>query len=158
MKQAVLLSIFLALAACTSSPLKLDGVNRHISPIMAQQNRNLVGTRVLWGGRIIKTLPLARTTRIEVLAYPLDEEGWPEFNRPSLGRFMIIQQGFLEPTDFTRGRHISVVGRIGELLDGHVGEARYQFPVIHAQQLHLWPKDQDRRSHFHFGVGVGIRL
>lgn len=158
MRQAGLLGILLILAACASSPLHLDGVNRNITPAMIHQDTPYTGQRVVWGGRIIKTQPLAQTTHIEVLAYPLDGDGMPEFHQPSLGRFVIIQQGFLEPADFAHGRHISVVGRIGNMLDGHIGAAPYQFPVIHAQQIQLWPKDQRRPSNIHFGIGVGIRL
>lgn len=156
MKRIVLLSMLLTLVSCASSPLKLDGVNRNITPAMVSADSPYTGTRVVWGGMIVKTQPLQHTTQIEVLAYPLAYNSEPDRQATSLGRFLIVHQGFLEPADFIPGRWLSVVGRIAPSQTGKVGEASYRFPVIQPEQLYVWPVDAGSNvsTHFHFGIGV----
>lgn len=156
MKLGLLICLLLALASCASSPLKLEGVNHGITPAMVNARHPHLHSRVVWGGLIIKTQPLQQTTQIEVLAFPVDSVGEPERQRTSLGRFLIVHQGFLEPADFSPGRWLSVVGTIGPAQTGHVGDASYRFPVIQPQQLYLWPLNSgsSTQTRFHFGIGV----
>lgn len=158
MKQAGLLSILLSLAACASSPLQLDGVNRDISPAMVTEGSAYTGQRVVWGGMIIRTKPLKSTTQIEILAYPLQSNGEPERSAASLGRFLINYHGFLEPANYQPGRWLTVVGRIGPAQMGKVGQASYRFPVIEPNQLHLWPLTRRPSGTTHFNFGIGIQF
>lgn len=158
MKQGLLLALLLTLAACASAPLKLQGVNRSITPAMVSTNSPYTGERVVWGGIIIKTQPLQDTTQIEVLAYPLESNGEPDRQASPLGRFLIVHRGFLEPTEFSPGHWLSVVGRIGPAQMGKVGKASYRFSVIQPEQLYLWPANRRSRGTTHFNFGIGIRL
>jgi outer membrane lipoprotein len=156
MKTISLLALLLTLTACASAPLKLEGVNRAINPAMVTTEHPYTSTRVVWGGMIIKTEPLQQQTQIEVLAFPVDENGEPDRQTASLGRFLIQHKGFLEPTDFAPGRWLSVVGIIGQAQTGSVGEASYRFPVIQPEQLYLWPltASSNTQTFFHFGIGI----
>ena len=158
MKTCLVFLLVLTLAACASNPLKLDGVNQSVNPTMVSATSHYTGVRVAWGGLIVKTTPLPQTTQVEVLAYPIDNFGQPDQKAGSQGRFLILYKGFLEPTDYTPGRWISVVGTVGPSQPGKVGEASYNFPVIVPEQLHLWPASTGSNSQtfFHFGVGVQI--
>lgn len=158
MKHVLLLSLLLTLAACASSPLQLDGVNRGINPAMVTRETPHAGQRVVWGGMIIQTRPLQTTTQLEILAYPLQGNGEPDRQASSLGRFLIIQHGFLDPANYKPGRWVSVVGQIGHIQTGKVGKASYQFPVIQSEQLHLWPLHGTPSGSTHFNFGIGIRL
>lgn len=111
----------------------------------------------LWGGTILDTQNLQHSTQIEVLAYPLNSSHRPLLEKPPLGRFIILQQGFLEPASYAQGRLLTVLGSVEENQSGSVGESRYIYPVIYAQQLQLWSL-QKNRSRTNFSVGVGIRL
>jgi len=156
MKIFCLLPLLLGLVACASSPLKLDGVDRTITPAMVTEDQPHTGLRVAWGGVIIRTEPQAQQTRIEVIAYPLDRYGTPNTQSVSQGRFLVLHRGFLEPADYAPGRWLSVVGRLGKSQTETVGAASYRFPVLEAEQLYLWPLDSGSRTstHFHFGIGV----
>lgn len=158
MKTLLNLFLFLALAACASSPLKLDGVDRALNPAMVGSEHPNIGKRVVWGGMIIKTQPLKENTQVEILAFPVDSYGEPDRNAASLGRFLILHKGFLEPAEFAAGRWVSAVGVVGESKSGKVGEADYNFPVIQAEQLHLWPESSrsDSNTRFHFGIGIQL--
>jgi outer membrane lipoprotein len=156
MKNLYLLLTLLMLSACAASPLKLDGVNRDVSPAMVNTAHPYTKLRVVWGGMIIKTQPLQQNTQIEVLAFPVASDGEPDRQTASQGRFLILRQGYLEPADFAPGRWVSVVGTIGQPQLGKVGEADYLFPVIVPEQLYLWPLNasSNTQTFFHFGVGI----
>ena len=156
MKYAAIILLLLSLGACASSPLKLEGVNRSVRPSMVSAEHPYTNMRVVWGGMIVKTQPLQHKTQIEVLAFPVDASGEPDRQTASQGRFLIQHQGFLEPADFSPGRWVSVVGKIGPSQMGKVGQASYRFPVILPEQLYLWPltSRSNTQTYFHFGIGI----
>jgi outer membrane lipoprotein len=156
MKTIYLLTLLLLLAGCAGSPLQLEGVNRSLNPAMVSPDHPQTGARVVWGGMIIKTDLLKAETQIEVLAFPLDDRGEPDRQATSLGRFIILHKGFLEPAEFASGHWVSVVGTVGQSKTGKVGAANYRFPVIVPEQLHLWPESgsSTTQTRFHFGIGI----
>lgn len=158
MKTIAILFLLLTLAACASSPFKLDGVDRTIYPPMVTAEHPYTGRRVVWGGMIIKTEPMKAMTQVEVIAFPLNEYGEPDRQAASLGRFLLHHRGFLEPAEFASGRWVSAVGVISQSQLGKVGEANYHFPVMQAEQIHLWPESgrSDSNTRFHFGIGIQL--
>ena len=157
-KQLLMLSgLCLFITACASTPdFNLTGVERKLTPnqVKAKPVQHK-GKSVLWGGTILHGKNLKNKTRLEILAYPLDEDGWPDRERKPLGRFLIHQAGYLETASYAPGRLISVVGTVSSLEKGKVGETRYTYPVIEATQHHLWPKSgRKSESRVHFGIGV----
>lgn len=115
------------------------------------------GKTALWGGTILDTRNLKDSTRIEVLAYPLDSSQRPVLNSKPLGRFIIQQQGYLEPATFSQGRLLSVIGSVGESQSGNVGDSAYSYPVLDAEQLHLWsPESGQNRTRFSIGIGIQL--
>lgn len=158
MKTYLLLLLALTLAACVSNPLKLDGVNRDVTPAMVTTAQPYTGVRVAWGGMIVRTQLLSQITQIEVLAYPIGNFGEPDDRATTIGRFLILHKGFLEPTEYAPGRWVSAVGTVGASQAGKIGEANYLFPVLNPEQLRLWPASGSSNSQtfFHFGIGVQI--
>lgn len=147
------------LSGCASSP-KFDttGVDKTLQPKAAATNpSSSTGRRVQWGGVIVATRNLREQTQLEVLGYPLDRAGEPDTGAIPQGRFLLLQQGYLEPVDYAAGRRVTAVGTIARVEQGRVGEADYQYPVVNATQMHLWPREtpyQQRDSNVHFGIGV----
>ena len=152
----VLFVLFL-LSACADLP-KFDTskVDRTILPtqVIASPSAH-TGKQIIWGGVILSGKNLKESTQLEVLAYPLDDDGWPLRDKKPLGRFIVSQQGYLETADYAKNRVLTVVGTIMGTEKGKVGEASYRFPVILAQQIHLWEQfEQKTSTGFHFGIGV----
>lgn len=147
----------LLLGACAEKPaFDTTNVVTTITPTQAvSENRMLRGQRVLWGGVIINSTNLANTTRIEVLAYPLDEDQRPDLDKQPLGRFLINHQGYLETVDYAAGRKVSVTGTITGTETGKLGETEYLYPLIEAEKLHLWAKQGagSNKPQVHFGFG-----
>ena len=143
--------------SCVSSPeFNSSGVDKSLTPqsVIAEPAQN-IGKLALWGGTILDSRNLKNATQIEVLAYPLDSSQRPLRDKKPLGRFIISHPGYLELASYPQGRLISVLGIVGDSQKGKVGEIQYIYPVIRAQQLHLWPlNDERRQSGFHFGIGI----
>jgi len=148
----------LLLGACASAPtFDTTGVVPGLTPQTVTANPlPATGESVQWGGTIIGITNLQDRTRIEVLAYPLDSKARPRSDSNPLGRFILEQQGFLDPATYKEGRQISAVGTVTGTRITSVGEASYDHPVVDARQIYLWPEDQGPQgSGVTFGVGVG---
>lgn len=147
------------LVSCASTPdFDTTQVDRSLTPQSTIAEAELSrGKIALWGGTILDTRNLKDTTQIEVLAYPLNSSHRPLQDKKPLGRFIIQHRGYLEPTTYAQGRLLTVLGNMSDIQSGKVGESTYSYPVINAQQLHLWSIDNERsRTSFHIGVGIGL--
>ena len=143
------------LAACATTP-KFDasGIDLSISPQQAVAE-TMQGVQVLWGGVIISSANLKDVTQFEVLAYPLDSDQRPDTDKAPLGRFLALQPGYLETSDYAQGRLISVSGTLQDKRGGRIGETEYVYPVVKINQLHLWRKrGEASEPQFHIGIGV----
>ena len=154
----LLVTLFLLLSACASGPgFDSRGVDRSLTPARVAAGPQLAtGKQVLWGGTILHTTNLEDSTQMEVLAYPLDANERPQSESAPLGRFILEQAGYLEPASYAEGRLITVVGTVTGTRAGRVDESDYDYPVITARQLNLWPKYRgDAGSNVYFGIGTG---
>lgn len=146
-------------ACATSTPYDIGGADPRVTPSEAAKDvRGMLNHNVAWGGLIAAVKNLKDKTEIEVVAYPLDSSNRPDAEAAPTGRFIVIHPGYLETADYAPSRLITAVGIVKETREGMVGEARYVYPVVMADKLHLWPKPSAKRNEprFHFGVGVGI--
>lgn len=153
------LALALLLGACATGPrYDTEGVRTDLTPQAARESVH-EGESVLWGGRIIETRPGEDTTELELLAYPLNRHQEPDIRRGPEGRFLITYPEFLEPGDWATGRMVTVTGELAPVREGHVGEARYRYPVVEAREMHLWPREEawrgrDRSPQIRVGIGV----
>lgn len=147
------------LAGCASSPdFDTAQVDKSLTPrsVVAEPELSR-GKIALWGGTILDTQNQKDMTRLEVLAYPLNSYQRPLLESQPLGRFIISYKGYLEPTSFAQGRLVTVIGSVGDSQSGKVGDSSYTYPVIDAQQVHLWSQDDSStRTSFHLGIGVRL--
>lgn len=157
----LLVLVFASLVGACAKP-KLDdtGINKSLTPASAVADIAAArGQTVRWGGVIISSTNLKDDTQLEVLAYPLDDDGRPRGDAAPLGRFLAIRRGYLETLDYAPGRAVTLTGQVQETRENKVGDASYKYPVLAVDQARLW-SDERRRgdSRFHFGIGVGIGL
>ena len=77
------------------------------------------------------------------------------------GRFIAKKAGYLETVDYAKGRQVTVTGNFSRVRSGEVGETPYEFPILDADEIVLWPDEGERttkpRVNFGFGVGSGGR-
>jgi outer membrane lipoprotein len=152
------LSILFFLAGCASGP-RFDTalVDRSLTPANVQSQYDASqGKTVLWGGVILDFSNFRETSQIEVLAYPLNSAERPQLDKNPLGRFILLHEGFLEPTVYLQGKLLSASGTIAPSQQGRIGESEYVYPVLNAQKIKLWAPERDVRSSFHIGIGIGF--
>lgn len=159
---AVWLLVLSCLAGCASQPLQTDDrVLSTLTPRTAGSAGSVDAPvereTVLWGGRILSSVNLADSTRLEILAYPLDRRQRPMPLREAEGRFFVDLAGYVETADYAEGRLLTVLGTFTGFVDGTVGEARYRWPHVVGEQSHLWrPGDAQQAPRFIFGIGVNL--
>lgn len=151
--------LILLMAGCAPviSQEVLRDVDRELPFQAIQRNPdNYQGKTILFGGKIIETIPLQDKTQMMVLQFPLDFRNKPSINAASEGRFIVEAQGFLDPVVYSPGRQVTVAG----IVDGKevlpLGEINYTYPVIVSRELFLWPfDDYYYLPQFYIGIGIG---
>lgn len=129
------------LGGCATIPKPLVGNYAPVSTKSAQQG-GAGGTKVRWGGEIIKTEPGPQQTCFFVLARPLDSQARPVRGNSGddQGRFVACRDGFYDPEVFTRGRELTVTGTLHGTVSQKVGDYDYAYPRVEADVVYLWPK------------------
>lgn len=129
------------LGGCASIPQPLAGNYASVSTTSAQQG-GAGGSRVRWGGQIIKTEPGQQETCFYLISRPLDAQARPEGGSAgdNEGRFVACRSGFYDPEVFTRGREVTVTGTLHGTVTQKVGDYDYAYPRVDADVVYLWPK------------------
>lgn len=158
---AVLVTLLaLVLGACATGP-RFDTGTYSQSPTPAEAALDAElwqGSNVLWSGVILNSVNHEDGTELEVLGYPLAGGQRPDTARSPIGRFIVFKDEYLETVDYDEGRMITVAGEFVETRRGLVGEARFTYPVVAADDLYLWARDGGARRDPQFSIGIGVLL
>lgn len=127
---------------CVTVPEPLEGEYSE-SFFPEQATSRSVGARVRWGGSVVETRPGEEQTCIEMLARELDPSARPRESDRGHGRFIACRSEFIDPEIFTNGRDVTVVGTLEGFRDGNVGDYLYEYPVVDADAVYLWPERVD---------------
>lgn len=154
------LAILLALMAGCASPVfrNLDKTIA-VAPIDVQQStESFEDAEVIWGGRIVSVDILEGSTRVEVIAFPLNRAQQPVPDAESIGRFVLVVPGIAGPPDYAPGRHLTAQGVIAGIWRGQLDGRVYPYPLLKASAVNIWPWGFmfDTRPQISIGVGVGI--
>ena len=147
-----------ALTACATTSGPLQGQFEALTPHQAVTG-NHVGSVVRWGGRIIRTEPRPDKTCFEVISTRLDATGRPYWaSDDSWGRFITCRQGFYDPALFEPNREVTFTGRITGYEKRKVEGYIYDFPLVAADVVYLWPVRErvnvvQQRSHWPWAWG-----
>lgn len=100
------------------------------------------GQEVEWGGSIVAVQNGAKSTRLEIVYRSLNRDRRPKHNDKTEGRFIAVVDGFLDPEVYSRGRDITVEGKVSGSEFGMIGQYPYQFIVVHVKDHRLWKKQK----------------
>jgi outer membrane lipoprotein len=154
-----LLLAVLLISGCSSVQFEGEESAMELTPQDVANATAPIQGSVVWGGRIVAIENLADGTEFQVLAVPLDGGNVPQIERPSIGRFIVVYPGFLEPQDYAPGRFVTLAGQLDGVVEGSVGEVNLMMPLVRSSQIHLWSQDLSRwNPRWNFGLGVGITL
>ncbi|HYQ90806.1 MAG TPA: Slp family lipoprotein, partial [Candidatus Competibacteraceae bacterium] len=96
------------------------------------------GVSVRWGGNILALENETGWTRLEIQEHPLDQNGQPQSESGSAGRFYVRAAIPFAPQVYAPGRQITVTGVLtGPAVGGGTGAAS-SLPVVEAKELYLW--------------------
>ena len=116
------------------------------APSVAQvrgQTDAYISQKIRWGGVILHTENKHNTSRLTIIAFPLNDNGKPNTSDQSPGRFIAITDEFLEPLVYNRDREITVIGTLLRTETHKVDEFLYKYPVIQIDHYYLWPLRQE---------------
>ena len=144
------------LSACQSTPSNDSVKQTPETPAISITNSD-IGQPFSWGGEILETRNLTDSTELTIISYPLDKHNNPDYDETSLGRFIAAYPGFLEPTDYRKGRLIFVSGKLKEIRSGKVASADYNYPVLSVDEINL-QKRKPKGLNLPFSIGIGIGI
>lgn len=157
------------LAACSSQrviPEALEPlVDRGVSfREIVEAPESHLGKIVVFGGEVLKAKRVKEGTQIELLQLPLNKQETPILDRQqSQGRFLALQQEFLDPATIAVGTKMTIVGEVSRAKTDYLDDVEYRYPVVIVKHLHLWPaQSQDYilqpRPRFSIGIGGGTGM
>lgn len=117
------------------------------------------GTTVLLGGTIVRTEDRQKETLVEVHQKRLGMYSEPRKEGETGGRFLVVYPGLLDPSIYREGRRITVGGEVvgKEVKKPNDSEEDYLYPVVRAQDIHLWSDDgygyYPYSIHYRYGYG-----
>jgi outer membrane lipoprotein len=109
-----------------------------------------IGEVVLLGGEIIRARNTTQGTLLFMLQKELDYRGKPRKDDRSEGRFLIQYPLFLDPVIYGSGRLVTIAGRVMGKQVRKIGELDYTYPVLHAEEIHLWHDDPGRSEYYYY--------
>lgn len=143
MRAAIWVAVFVA--GCAASPFP-EGLARSadrtltVAELRSDTTAHL-GAQVILGGEILATVPKPGETEIEILSRPLTAGDVPERSDRTSGRFLVRTRDFLDPAVYAPGRRLTVLGAVAGREERRVGDMPYDYPVIGAGLIKLWPKE-----------------
>ncbi len=98
------------------------------------------GRVLVLGGEVLKAKRLRDRTQVELLQLPLEDGEEPTFDRQqSQGRFLALQQEFLDPATLVEGTRVTIVGEVSGAKTDRLDDVEYQYPTLIVKHLHVWP-------------------
>jgi outer membrane lipoprotein len=154
---AVLAYLLAHLAGC-ASPLSRDVLGQTtpgatLAEVLAAPERHL-GQVVLIAGNVLRVENRPDGTRLEILAYPTSERGFPNTSEPALGRVSLHYPGYLDRLIYQPGRQVSAAGRVIGTVPA-TADAPPQ-PLLAPLELALLPESPTYYSPVHIGIGFSF--
>ncbi|TAJ26482.1 MAG: hypothetical protein EPO64_06380 [Nitrospirae bacterium] len=97
------------------------------------------GRLVVLGGEVLSAKRLKAGTRIEILQLPLDNSHEPGTDlTASEGRFLAMQEEFLDPATLPEGTRVTIVGEVTGVTTLPLDEVEYVYPTLEIKHLKVW--------------------
>ncbi len=137
MKQLLIIGLGFLLTGCSSSSTPRPDLPTVSIEQAKTQPAKYLGTRVFWGGTILKVSNFRDHSQIEVLRRPLSGSE-PNDQKKGQGRFMIKVAGFIDPAEYKSPNRVTVIGTLQDTQKGKVGNYPYTYPYVIAEKIQFW--------------------
>ncbi len=141
------------LSSCSLVPEPLE-VEKNTVLVPYTDATNNIGATARWGGEIVNINIEPEYTVLEVVQKSLTNTSRPKADNESAGRFKLYYKGLLDPVIYKKGKNITALGTISDVVSGKIGELDYSYPTLVVQNIYLWSNPKDVRwavgynSHF----------
>jgi len=136
----------LLVSGCTTSQLVPSDMEARISRSVTLHDLKadpgkFKGQWVALGGKVLRAKRLKNETQIELLQLPLakTDRPIPDLQR-SQGRFLAVQQEFLDPATLPAGTLMSLVGEVIGAKTAPLDDTEYTYPVVRIETMKVWPE------------------
>jgi outer membrane lipoprotein len=154
--------LWMILILCGCAPVLsqavTDASDRNVLFGDLQRNTDrYIGKSVLFGGTIIWVGNDPEGGWAEILQRPLGFRMEPEMDDQTGGRFLLLTNEILDEQIFSKGRKITLVGKVEGKEPRSLDKISYDYPLLRVQEYHLWPLSQNRTGpgpDFHFSLGI----
>jgi outer membrane lipoprotein len=110
----------------------------HFSDVEAAPSA-YVGRTVMFSGIVLKAKRAKNRTEIEILQLPAAPGTLPSEDRTrSEGRFLAVEDKFLDPATIESGTPVTIVGNITGAVTRSLDDSEYTYPVIEITRLIDW--------------------
>jgi outer membrane lipoprotein len=160
----LLFSASLLSASCTSTQYVIpEPLAAQVDPTLSftditQAPTSHLGKVILLGGEVLHAKRVPEGTVLEILQLPLSQ-GKPVGERSaSQGRFLAVQQSFLDPATLTDATRVTLVGQVAGVKTQQLDETAHTYPFLQIKDLKVWPPETDPygpRTGPRFGVSIG---
>jgi len=160
--------VFILATACSSPGIIPEALEPLVDRAvgfrqLASASESYQGKIVVLGGVVLKAKRLKEGTQIELLQVSLDKRERPILDRQqSQGRFLALQQEFLDPATIVEGSAMTVVGEVFGAKIDYLDDVEYRYPVVIIKHLHSWPAQSydniQPRPRFSIGLGGGTGI
>jgi outer membrane lipoprotein len=139
-------ALLVTLAGCASMQEAGDGSDAQTPALTFLQVKaapnSFRGQSVVFGGKVLTARRQKDGTRIEILQLPLDRSARPGYDlTQSQGRFLALQQEFLDPATLPPGTRVTVRGEVSGSVILSLDEVDYTYPVISIKHVQVWPAE-----------------
>lgn len=117
-------------------------------PVVQTNLTQYLSTNVRWGGVIATVENQKNGSQLEIVAYPLTDNGKPIIDQNSTGRFIAITGEFLEPTIYKSDRLITIAGTILGNQIKNIGAYPYNHIEVRMNNHYLWPADDKIQNEY----------
>ena len=133
----------------------IDESDRNVFLGELQRNpERYIGKSVLFGGTIVRVGNDSSGSWVEILQRPLGYRLEPELNDQTGGRLLLVSNEFWDEQVFSKGRKITLVGKMEGTQTRSLDEITYDYPILRVRGCHLWPEGRYRTGpdiQFSFG-------
>jgi outer membrane lipoprotein len=131
---------FIGLSGCLPpiSKTVMGSVEKnHTFSVVIEKPQAYIGSIILWGGTIEKTLYGTEGTRLIVIESPLDSNEYPR-TEITEGEFIIDTPQRLDKEIYRKGTKITVAGKIDGVEEEELRGMKYPRPRVRMIEIHPW--------------------
>lgn len=152
MKFTTLLIFFIFTLSGCAHVMNDDIKELQVTPLPYEEIRENsskhLGKIVILGGVISTATNSADGGQIELLQYPLTEEGYPDETKGSAGRFLATSPTLLELEKYLKGSLMTVIGEVKSERDIASKWETTRMPVLSIRKAHVWQPEGKKPQPF----------